>query len=110
MKDFFKPEDFSPIMSNEGLAKVANEKLRKLIEASPLVYGLKTRSNKWAFDQEENHFTNTHTARLMFIEEIKKEPCKHEPSKTRLDFGGIPISICVHCGVELQVAEWREVK
>lgn len=118
MKDFFKPEDFEDYDSylRYNLCRDVNEKLNKLIESWPVVYGNIFISNDGsAFDVGSvwnitKLNDKTHKARLAFIEEIKKEPCKHEPSKTRLDFGGIPISICVHCGVELQVAEWREVK
>lgn len=45
---------------------------------------------------------------LAFIEEIKKEPCKHEP-KRNFQNGAemLPEPKCYHCGVKL-VAEWKE--
>lgn len=61
----------------------------------------------------------THTARLVAIEEIKREPCKHEPKpvwvgdKDKVFIASeIEITVngnhweCKHCGVKL-VAEWK---
>jgi len=74
--------------------------------------------NKWVVD--DGGFRKecfTHKARLAFIEEIKKEPCKHEPEDIqifnasgnyRFSFGA-GISKCKYCGVELQ-ATWSEKK
>ncbi len=125
-KDFFKPEDFifgedgSPF---EGIAKLfglkekasdfANEKLNKLIESWPVVYGITEDANiprlaslEWEFMKRPK---DTHKALLAFIEEIKKEPCKHEPNFTQFAIDekyktNLPLK-CKHCGVELQ-ATW----
>ena len=90
------------------------EKLNALIESAPVVYCSKP-------DKENSHLWNhhkcdgygTHKAHLMFIEEIKKEPCKHETyEKNTFDgafFGSPWTTSCKHCGVEL-VATWSEKK
>lgn len=89
------------------------EKLNQLIESSPVVYGSKFISNDGsAFDigsvwNITKISDKTHSARLMFIEEIKKECVKHEPSKDRGWLVGD--LICKHCKVPLE-AIWQEKK
>jgi len=108
----------------EIVVREANEKIQMLIESSPVVYGSKFISNDGsAFDigsvwNITKLSDKTHSARLMFIEEIKKD-CKHEPggklSKGSLEHvnrGGSVNDLktfCKHCGIEL-INEWREVK
>jgi len=111
MKDFFKAKDFAQGIG-ENIQQInadyANEKLNKLIESWPVVYG----SNKRPLDgwNEKSYESTTHKARLAFIEEIKKEPCKHEPIQFQDDEGNLAANfICRHCGVEL-VATWSEKK
>lgn len=120
-KDFFKPDDFQlatiqiggtsdMYLYTEDAALVANEKLNKLIESFPVVYG--------AFDGEKvtqtfgqiKSVSNTHIAKLAFIEEIKKECVKHDPNyvytgPSTQDWK----AVCKHCKVELQ-ATWSEKK
>ena len=118
MKNYFKPKDFqldeargnTSVLLNASAALMANEKLNALIESWPVVYGMG--NNPYWYKQ--NYLSNdrreiaTHKARLAFIEEIAKEPCKHEPSPID-SFNGAFVSlkstICKHCGVELQ-ATW----
>ena len=109
-KDFAKndPEVISAdkYLHNEYAAIIANEKLNKLIESWPVVYGWYPPTypqGTWT-SSETIHSTSTHTARLAFIEEIKKEPCKHEPKVTEGITSYLPY--CKHCGVKL-VAEWK---
>ncbi len=110
MKNYFKPEDFSSIMSNEGLACAANTKLQELIESWPVVYGIVEGLPSDIWGPENTLGFSSHKARLAFIEEIKKEPCKHEPKRNfQNGVEMLPEPKCYHCGVELQ-AEWREVK
>jgi len=113
MKDFFKPEDFQgqdffTLYRCEEMAKAANEKLNKLIESWPVVYGYSTKSvAPWSADRCNS---DTHKARLAFVEEIVKEPCKHEPDLLEMfQKSGLQNSKCKHCGVELQ-ATWSEKK
>jgi len=109
VKDFFKPEDFHCFwMGKESscspaqAAEIANEKLNALILSWPLVY--------WCGQEEliyREHIKGaTHCARLALIEEIVKEPCKHEPA--HFESGDQQIN-CKYCGVELQ-ATWSEKK
>jgi hypothetical protein len=113
-KDFAKndPEVISAdkYFHNEYAAIIANEKLNALIESWPVVLQYKEGiTSHWntedVFGRPDNP---THTARLAFIEEIKKE-CKHEP-EIHYD-GEFDISClipkCKHCRVELQ-ATWSE--
>lgn len=87
-ENFFKPEDFgakewdesrplAPQLINEILlpqtaAKIANEIIRKELEKAPRVYGcdaIPSGLRKWYVDTVKE---DTHTARLICIEEIKK--------------------------------------
>ncbi len=65
MKDFFKPEDFSPIMSNEGLACAANTKLQELIESGELKY---ESSKQPGEDTGENKEVKNRMPRMVRIE------------------------------------------
>ncbi len=115
----FKSEDFDcyasypPQMdSRAAMASIANAKLNKLIEAAPVVYGSLP---FWGPVQRD---TDSHRAYLMFIEELVKESCKHEPTNSgggsgTYDSGLITQIIpskyeCKHCGVELK-ATWEAV-
>lgn len=105
MKDFFKPEDFSgtggviPEIA-EIMSGIANEKLNALIKSWPVVYI--DPSDKIVISDLQGP-KDTHKARLSFIEEIVKEPCKHEPQDLHT-YG--PRIYCKHCGVEL-IADWK---
>jgi hypothetical protein len=109
VKDFFKPEDFFSLCEQYYAYEVcnqANEKLNKLIESWPVVEGVMPRDDFWP-GRMTNSGEFTHRARLAFIEEIKKEPCKHEP--TWSDDPTVSIvyqAKCKHCGIPLE-AEWR---
>lgn len=117
---YFKPEDFAYDYTDEEKADTANAKLQKLIEASPVVYGIKS-ENQWIkTDVKQN--AATHKARLMFIEPIVKECLQHEPEyPIILKAGSDGVSYeqvvqllngtkkCKHCGIELK-AEWKEAK
>ncbi len=117
MKDFFKSEDFNfpETMSVDYLgdraAALANEKLNALIESWPYVYCNRIDSadqNKWTAS-EIKHPIDTHKARLAFIEEIVKEPCKHEPYQQLSQISPVDKNwYCSKCGVELQ-ATWSAV-
>lgn len=128
MKNFFKPEDFrsghpdkpESYVDAHKAAKIANEKLNKLIESWSVVYG---KNNQWDITdgRPDSYLGCTHKARLAFIEEIPKEQCKHEPISLlgkgysqEISYRGdisefLFSSKCKHCGVEL-VAEWKEKK
>lgn len=110
-KVFFKPEMFGDyFMSNitiQDAVNVANRELQMLIESWPVVYthSKAEKPGYWG-PIEQGQFDDTHKARLAFIEEIKKEPCKHEPFNDSC----VPNHFhCKHCGVELQ-ATWSEKK
>ena len=111
MKKFFKPEDFNvPIVRNEDLADHCNSILQREIESWPVVFQLEPRTNHgWYEEKEHLHYKYKHKARLAFIEEIKKEPCKHQPvTYASQAFHEVDLTSvkCKHCGVEL-VAEWK---
>lgn len=113
MKNFFKPKDFKSKLQGKEInwdtawreiADIANEKFQKLIDSWPEVYAHTQDMDVklCLFGQLQNPNMRTHKARLAFIEELPKEPCKHEPD-------GSPSyanTKCCKCGVEL-VAEWK---
>lgn len=126
-KGFFKPEDFNCRYSQETwhelAADIANEKLNKLIESWPVVYGeFQDNMLVMPFGMVKGA-TDSHTARLAFIEKIKKECVNHEPeyaqdtiisfsgkeaARSNLsthEYGRVYLQRCKHCGVELQ-ATW----
>lgn len=113
MKNFFKPEDFG----HEGLydtdsraSGIANKKLNALIESAPLVYSYNGEDD-WFVPTTQNYPNVTHKARLILIEEIKKECVNHVTDSTvvYLQHSKTIQSRCVNCGKQI-VAEWKEVK
>lgn len=81
------------------------------IESAPVVYAIQD-NNLWAEDKNvvtNLHFLNFKKARLIDIQEIKKECVKHEPKRNYHYTQELaPTPICYHCGVEL-VATWKPV-
>lgn len=103
MKAFFHASDFdvkhiTAYNFTEVSARIANNILNKHLESLPVVYASELQEWQWT---ENKDVLDTHKARLFGIEEIKKEPCKHEPQ-----FPGYGELICKYCQVEL-IAEWR---
>jgi hypothetical protein len=116
----FTPEDFEtqtqPFNDRwvRGEAAIlANAKLADWLNKAPKVYGL-------PYDGEEKpvhwdglrRINDTHTARLVDIKELPKEPCKHEPKDLiykAVDGRVVAIleSPCRHCGKKLKVV-WDE--
>lgn len=115
----FKPEDFDPkteladdgqeLCSYQWASRKANEKLKKLIQSWPVVRGYKSASDGLMY-WHEHLMNDTHIARLAFIEEIKKEPCKHKPMAITKTLNGVTTivgnTICQNCNIEI-VAEWK---
>lgn len=105
MKDFFKPEDFFlGFTIPDVIAARSNEILNAEVEKWPVVYTDKTQSHLSFVDE----IGFTHKARLAFIEEIKKEPCKHIIYITNNDLKNTE-GFCKICKIEL-VAIWSEKK
>lgn len=75
----------------------------KQIENAPVVYGSIEGSKVVQLFGQLPGCNDTHTARLIDIQEIKKEPCKHKPAHYENDDEHIN---CKYCGVEL-IADWR---
>ncbi len=112
MIKLFKPEDFLDTMVTldyipKYAAKIANAKLNALIKTWPVVYFNKdlTLVDKNPLSTKYEPGLHDSKARLAFIEEIVKVPCKHL-SKAYGHRLGIPKSICKDCGFE-QIAEWK---
>lgn len=131
MKNFFSPEDFDinhEYNERSEAARIANEKLNKLIESSPVVYAEKKDGFKTWHNVE--FVGATHKAILISIEELPKVPCKHEPKEfeIRVEYSGgaytprlgafdmrdlatikslVTEAECKHCGVKLE-ATWKE--
>lgn len=116
-KDFFKPEDFSSYVHypqtmnvTAVIAIIANEKLKEYTKSDSVVYGHRDagfNSHHW---NRIKHPSHTHTGVLMFIEELTKLPCKHEPmTGTYYAPSGSKPTVfptCVHCGEDL-ILEWK---
>lgn len=89
------------------------EKLNKLIESWPVVFS-RANDNKSAWWPQNPGRDINVKARLAFIEEIEKQPCKHESqvfintahwTQYTLDAYNIK---CKHCGVQLKI-KWEAV-
>lgn len=115
MKPMFIPKNFdgkglTSRLDCELASEVANQIFAKLIESWEVVYGSKIPATGLMQWDPQPSMGDTHQARLAFIEEIPKQPCKHLPdSKEGLIRGpGLMVfsAKCKHCGVEL-VADWR---
>lgn len=123
LESFFAAEDFKKLENyREGLsdmdvaAREANRILRKYFESCPVVYGDGPNMDILKHTKKP---CNTHTARLCFVEEIKRECVEHEPDK-RID-GAIDYSSgrhsltlaseahCKHCGIKLK-ARWEKAE
>lgn len=113
MKNIFKLEDFYAgdgfALEPSDCAAMANAKIQSLIDAAPTVYG---KRNQWDItDGTQDSLTGcTHKAKLMFVEELKREPCKHQPIGDDWTMkNGLWLGTCEYCGVKLE-ARWEEVK
>jgi hypothetical protein len=127
---YFRPEDFDrgvnhtltigigndgKYISLSNVLTIANEKLNKLIESSPVVYdgnsGLSLcSSGTWSVVKHDendhkaissNFINSKRKARLMFIEEIVKEPCSHSPKFTASHKGMLLENTCEKCGATI---------
>lgn len=119
MRDIFKPCDFYAVtflgVNDAKLAAdAANEKLNKLIESWPVVYGeFQDNMIVKPFGVIEG-ITDNHKARLAFVEEIPQEPCKHTVATYRTENGPWVLDTeydgsftCGKCGVKLEM-QWKE--
>jgi hypothetical protein len=101
----FEPSDFISlnsrglwgIIDTSVIAGVANAKLDAWLSEARVMYG-DTVINSWSGVRETR---DTHRALLIDIEELPKEPCKHEPIG-----GDSLVSNRMRCGVELK-ATWE---
>lgn len=80
----FKTGDFN-IIENDLAAAMAQDIFDKWLEIQPMVYGhfdpnkLNGRIPAYWGPSEGDRFNDTHSARLVCIEEIKPKECEHEP-------------------------------
>lgn len=90
--------------------KMFDEWYKQEIEGAPVVYAIQD-NNLWAENKDVVtclHFLNFKMARLIDIQEIKRECVKHEPSNLHLNDPRTYAANCKHCGVEI-VATWKPV-
>jgi len=116
MKQIFEPQDFYAAIQysigaeecKKKIAKIANAKIEKLKEASPLVYGYHmSMENYWKWTEYEN-VSSTRKGVLMFIETIVKTPCEHKSIVT--NYGNHPPNtMCLECKKNLVPTGWKEV-
>lgn len=93
------------------VAKIANGKHQKWLDQQPVVYGHHmTSTNQWIYGTELNppdaETPDTHSARLVDIQEIKPKECDHIAEGYRVDMRGFMESKCSKCGVNLK-AKWE---
>lgn len=93
MKNIFKPEDFKTYYTEypescELMAGIANEKLNKLIESMPAVYGNFVDSRNWT---KHKTSMDTHQARLAFIEGITPETIEYHYVETGITVDNEPM-------------------
>lgn len=108
----FKPEDFNALygdcpLTKMSIVKIANARLAEMLKDAPVVYfdDEASMNEKGTIDCATRKPRNkdTHRALLVNIEELPKEPCKHEPKR---DWPHSPQYFCRHCGVKL-VIRWE---
>lgn len=106
----FELKDFSRDFMSHGLSKdlavqQAQAKFdnwfKENIENAPVIYVRAGKNCGW-LGSTDNLKGDTHKARLVDIQEIKKD-CKHEPPKS---YESTQRIFCVNCNIEL-VAEWK---
>lgn len=122
MRDIFKPSDFYAVtfvVDAKLAADAANEKLNKLIESWPVVYfsshnAIGELKGSAGLIIGNKQLGDTHKARLAFIEEIKKEPCKHTVASHRAGNGPWVLNteydgsfVCEKCKTKLEI-QWKE--
>lgn len=114
-KLIFSPEDFADYINEcdlKALTKWCNTKFDSWLEQQPVVYSYKNQIGNFAAWARETQGEDTHTARLVCIEELPKSPCSHQPEYSNKIPGwhhGPESEVeCRICGVKL-VAKWEAV-
>lgn len=116
----FTPIDFAGSTGNnfhvswDDAAAIANARLAEMLVSAKVVYGWFNGDGACRFSELKvigsDKGEATHRALLINIEEIKREPCEHEPMRS---CGGPKAfyseNECKHCGVKLK-AKWEESK
>lgn len=98
-----------PIVKEPCKHEPASDRLKKdpmlsLVSTKCLNCGVELKAT-WSGKKQ---WYDTHQAKIVFIEQIAKEPCKHEPREWLLL--GAPKTlqpVCIHCGAKLK-ATWSE--
>jgi RNAse (barnase) inhibitor barstar len=122
MKPIFTWQDFKECngltfdYANQKAAELANKKIQELVALWPVVWcDIGKTQPLYIQATQMNH---THKARLAFIEEINKEPCKqHKPSMSKMGNANWEILtsnergsfLCAACGIEIEPT-WSEKK
>ena len=98
----FEPSDFNyeAHLSNLYAAETANAKLEEWKREATVAYA------NLNFPPDIPRNADTHRALLIDIEELSKEPCKHEPLEKPTIERMQGIVRCKHCGVKLK-ATWE---
>ncbi len=121
MKDMFEPSEIEvKVYPDDSIKDVinrtmsaCNEKLNKLIESWIDVYTETDKPNRLNSAMHSEWTTcksnySKYSARLAFIEPIKRECVKHEATVNTIKIqDGVWSVKCLQCGVDL-VAEWKE--
>lgn len=103
-------EMWEPSTSCNDIVDIANEIFQKWLDKAPTVYGyIGTQASSWSSYKPDTFIQEniTHSAKLVCIEEIKKECVEHVPED-----GWFVMSYpskCKHCGTYIK-AKWEAVK
>jgi len=104
MKRILDPYDYGLTKVHDFYQKQCDSWWTVNIESAPVVYSCSDGADKGLWSEYLSS-EDTHRARLIFVEELKKEPCKvHKP-----DHGGrYENTICTECDCKLKrVITWE---
>lgn len=124
-RDFAGSTELIDHISWKDAAEVANARLAEMLSEAKVVYGTSsTRGllpDVWSKSAVAYGVPDTHRALLINIEELKREPCEHEPrmyykrdaNDNFVKSGSAMVRSyeheCLKCGVKLK-AKWEESK
>lgn len=108
-EDFFR-DSYDKRLFPQTAARIANARLLEIAKDWPVVYGYEQRNGIQLFHGElAKSESDTHTAHLAFVTELKPKECEHEPDWVRYPMTTVfpkPDMFCIKCGVKLK-ARWE---
>ncbi len=95
----FTPEMFynsvppNSVITAELMARVSQKLFDKWLSEQPIVFGNCAGARAWTYENDND----THTARLVCVEEIQKKECEHFATVMFPTGGGESYMGCKHC-------------